>query len=993
MKTKRDKRPFFSLNIRIFKLIQKQKGTISIFLSGLLVISLFASGMLIDYSRIATAKAELRSALQMSSHTMLSAFDKKIANEFGLFVLAQDFDMEETNNFLEERLEGADSRTGSFGIRLINNKVSPLNDQRLSLPPVLERQIVQMMEWQIARILFSKIGENYKLLDAMKKYSAVFRSKLEYEKHLQGLQKLLTKMSKGIESLAGLKSQADKIYRGVGSLKENIDELKETKLTLYEDLLTALEEGIDRAEEEGLEEENLGNLISNSDRSTLLQSFQTMMNSYYNCRDNLREEKKLMNSLISTGAETGGAFNNSKEKAGAWKENLDGLEKGAMTQGLYSDYFSKILVQDSGSFDKFSEELTALGKKVVLRQESWEKISLGKLNLNNLRFSQWLENTLEKVQFDNNSILIKKDDIAIQSPDLLLSEEIMSEEALKFQENLHRQAEADRSGLMEFISAWTKQKELIKNAKQAQKLNLSNLQGGVGSLLSESILAAYDQDALGYKQDSMDLPSPGSDMGAAEGSFNLIDSFLSVISIFDSDAGDFTGLDKDYLSVLSYWAKMFSHKQTAMDDKKRGEDSKSLTGFLLKDRPAYGAELEYILLGRPLWFDNHFGIEIKISALRLLFNLVHAFSSSSLYAQTSSLAMALAGWSGFGVAFVQSALLITLSIGETAYDLKRLNEGEKIPLMKNDDNWVFSLTGIKELSRHFSKDIFDYIELEISSGLEAGGQMAKESLDGLASNLKDRLDSSVRQPIFRISEEIIRSSKIYSRQDLDRIVSDFLDGIDQTANRTGSGYNAGALQKVRASKNTLISIIEKALAERDLAGPETNEPISNLQANLNQYIDSINSDLSSQVDSFVGAVEKDLSGLKDMAAEKADEKLQAIFKNFDGHLAGGQALTSNAIGGAINMSYADYINFFLFLFSMTKSGKEGMLSNTARLVHAETLTTDLTKSAVEYEWETEISIPVLFLPKFSSTGLELDGKRIRLEERWREGYGKRKAGP
>lgn len=91
------------------------------------------------------------------------------------------------------------------------------------------------------------------------------------------------------------------------------------------------------------------------------------------------------------------------------------------------------------------------------------------------------------------------------------------------------------------------------------------------------------------------------------------------------------------------------------------------------------------------------------------------------------------------------------------------------------------------------------------------------------------------------------------------------------------------------------------------------------------------------------------------------------------------------------MRYSDYILLLLVISSTSRAGRDAMLSQTARLIQAETGGTDLTIAPTSLDWRLEGRLSVAFLPQFRTSLLgNTTGKQVEVREDWQEGYGQKK---
>ena len=115
----------------------------------------------------------------------------------------------------------------------------------------------------------------------------------------------------------------------------------------------------------------------------------------------------------------------------------------------------------------------------------------------------------------------------------------------------------------------------------------------------------------------------------------------------------------------------------------------------------YGAEIEYVLFGSDTPSNNVDRAYAGIYAIRVLFNSVYAFTSSDIRSQTRSAAMTVQAASGGIIPYqlVQVVLQLALAMGESAIDLKNMEAGAKVAVVKTKETWTLSMGVIKELAK------------------------------------------------------------------------------------------------------------------------------------------------------------------------------------------------------------------------------------------------------------------------------------------------------
>lgn len=127
------------------------------------------------------------------------------------------------------------------------------------------------------------------------------------------------------------------------------------------------------------------------------------------------------------------------------------------------------------------------------------------------------------------------------------------------------------------------------------------------------------------------------------------------------------------------------------DENKTFTDNKSLTNFMIKDNYSFGNEIEYILNGKSN-DANKSAVFGKLFVLRYALNLGPEFRDNwtepmlNGFADTINLSFPF-----IPAALVKTVVILALTAAESAYDVKCLKEGMKMPLIKTQkDELLFS---------------------------------------------------------------------------------------------------------------------------------------------------------------------------------------------------------------------------------------------------------------------------------------------------------------
>lgn len=107
-------------------------------------------------------------------------------------------------------------------------------------------------------------------------------------------------------------------------------------------------------------------------------------------------------------------------------------------------------------------------------------------------------------------------------------------------------------------------------------------------------------------------------------------------------------------------------------------------------------QIEYIINGKDNDIDNLKSVIYRISALREASNAAHIFTDEEKCMEAELVATLLASAVLLPeiAPILKTVILVGWSFAETTYDMKVLLAGGKVPLIKNSENWHFSLNNI-----------------------------------------------------------------------------------------------------------------------------------------------------------------------------------------------------------------------------------------------------------------------------------------------------------
>lgn len=977
------------------------RGVISIFLCGVLLLMSVSSAAFMDYARFTLAQAESRATLKMLSHATLAGFDKTMAREFGLFAVEDTHSMQEkAEELLAQRFP---EDTASLGVHVEQKQITvmPSDNARLSRPEVLMTQIQQFMEWQIPSAALGKVLEHIGMMKQLSESLPAWQSKIQYEKELHTVQQAINACFSqndtvynacppGMRSLAlpaSVESSAsankDKIFAGVPSPAPVEQALSDGVDWLDEDLLNRLQKAANEQNKVPSDAKEWTALLSAKDKEALKSTFLIW-------REKYSSVSSWLDRLVKTENQTLSGLKNTEEKMrslaasrASWREEVSRLPLGAVSQSLLGDYLSATSALDAEKLHQLSVEWENMSEKTKTLSQAWEDLRLDQTLLEDLTFEKWLTSRIASIKrLSANSFSLPKMKLSTLHPLEWEKGIPLSEDSIHTQSILAAQSNDDRSGFFEFIKAWNVKRKAIANARKAKRMGMPELAGGITDYLMPDVLQRYEADTHSFSDEDW-KPPEGNEMEMLNGLFHEVSRIAEAFTgLSSTDAGEI-------VSLLTYWTNMFSDRTAPLMEKEQGVPLLSLNGFPLKERKVFGGELEYILYGRPLWVENIRRAEHHILAIRLLCNMLYAFTSSELNAETAQVALALAGWTGFAVPLVQSALLAVLAVGETALDMDTLTAGERVVVMKTPDTWHFSLSGVAQLAKTASHDVFDALADNGIAAVEAGADTLQETMNRMKDSLLQKAEDAVHQPVLQLMEMCLLEADAVSDEQRQAKIAKILKELSSRGGEGKLGVAvSGAFSRLSQQSTELNEVIKDAREKKRKAGKATEAVLRQLRDKTEAIVNQACIGLSSFVDQGVDQLTNKLRVLVEEKETEGRDKVETALATFQVEMGGNDAAGSMTVGSGLTMRYSDYILLLLVISSTSRAGRDVMLSQTARLIQAETGETDLTIAPTSLDWRLEGRLSVAFLPQFSSSLLgNTLGKQVEVREDWQEGYG------
>lgn len=984
--------------------LKKNEGVISIFLALLSLLSFVAAGLTIDLSRIFVAKANVEAAMELAGNAALSHYHSELFQKYGLFALADiDKAAEDGRKSLTQTLQGRDfgsysvshllaQRAGLDAMQLEGDNLVDVQATRFSATTnpyavlgnadVLEAQIVEFMKLYAPAGALDGFTAKWKSFFGASAVAESITYKMQFERELETTQ--------------------DYIVRADGALQ---------KLTIDETgtVGTPITDGV--AQMQTALMESLQNLMGETDETVAREKFAEAQQRYRDVYDilqaNVANTKIVSDETTALGTRTT-AMGDARD---AWSVSIENLPAGEIAQSMAGDYNVSAYVlpeMEIAALSADMQELHALNEAQVI---AWSKVNVLEEQLTALQYDAWKAAVQEKYGVDaggsseedgaesegnsigeessenaGNSIgeessandagqeslqEISKIDLAswitgLDAPSLQQTMQL-GDAANAGKEALAQLSGGDRAGFFETIAALIERGALINRAKETGDPTQQIVTGTIGDRgISDEAMQRYE--ALQVR------PSPNLDAPTWLG-FGWLGSNAAIADTASKNISEAAGLLqgieglgeswRDHLFVLEYWDRMFSSQVTASKAENAAEARYRLTDTPFDDSDLYGAEREYILFGREQLQANQTAAKSSVFGIRFLMNGIYAFTSATLRQQTRGIALAVAGWTGFGVPLVQSALLLIAAAGESWLDIRDLMTGESVPVFKSESSWRFGINGLKEVAEDVVENVFETAENLIDGSVDALAEKAKGMSEQMVDSLQRAVRDSLRGPIDTMITRILSTPQI---EGIDAVRAEVVSGLERliqmTTKEGGSESRTirlQALSNLLENAESVTGEITSLIEARDAAGMETSQVLSQAQQVVDNWVATTNEFIESAIDGVSAELYQRVDGALAGAQTAVSQKLEEAIDQFRVRLFGTGTSTGGITTGAgLVMDYDEYLKLLMALRMLDADAKDKMLMRTAIVIHANTDGIDLSEAATMLSLQAEAHVKLSF---------------------------------
>ncbi len=559
-----------------------------------------------------------------------------------------------------------------------------------------------------------------------------------------------------------------------------------------------------------------------------------------------------------------------------------------------------------------------------------------------------------------------------------------------------------------------------------KKLNKGSEDMAGGTETGETSKYAYDIELLDSVPSGTNDGEGGKNNKAGGGTFSFFSNAANTFSEIFSALGNLNGENIiDTMLVSEYVLNDFSiHLDTLVDEEGATEENDKKPRATYSNVPInkennkmFGCEVEYILYGRKgnvekkfLWFTTKesAGPEINVDqakqnifAVRLVFNMVFAMSNARLDKETLPPALSIQAATGgiFPYQVAQTILKLALAMAESNYDVTKIMEGDKMPLMKTEESWRYQLSQLVTVVKDYAKeklqedlqvvlgraeeDVLSALQTIINDGVEellADNRKMLDNMNNMAKggveDIVNAMTQSYTNAIESYYTQILTEGKEYNLDDLKAscktAVTQYMSNSNVDARiqevvlneliiQLDNILTPGALMDQQFKSITeemrTINLNAEALAENyykvmNSLSEQALGAIESVKDNINRVSDEIalkvtnaTEELAIKLKAKGDACIEDVSA---QVAETVNSKLNEVFPNnsINTGITLGEENSSAVSGKGIKMGYKDYIRVFL-LVKLLSDNSDQVVTRIADVIQVN-INEGLTKYKVQH---------------------------------------------
>lgn len=920
---------------------KRVNGFISIFLA-LIALPVYSFAILtIDIARIASAKNHIILANENANESVLTNYNKDLYEKFNILAIDKESNLDE---YIEANLKSnLDYNESKFyKSKLIDSSIEYKDEDHLYNFENLEKQIVDYMKLKSSYDFASGILNLIDLTQESKSYTNVFDKKYDFEKSYSDVnvsfQKINDEFIKYSESFDLVNGEYFNLNNKLSSMSDYNDQIQ--------DIRNIVLKSIDISE---LEEEDI-NARANSILNNQMKLDLARIDSY------VKENNKLeANKLIAKNNENI-SFLNAYKKGWSIEEDFEieisGESKSYNLKQVLNGIVSYINAEANTlsnklreSYDTFYTNLKELKNDTILLE----------LNISNIIHD--LENMLDKTKKMEESRLVwgqAINDIKNSEIKNNFNAEYKTIENKFTQENIENLlnkmktikdvGEKMRSSLDHFQpdleSPYLANFENIISAKISydgiQKFpSLGNYK------IYKYIIENNSRENSDNKESALDnmknINNLIKEKPAESNSLGYINDFISDID--DSFQTEITSIeDLSVNSNVDSYKKIMNTSNEIIAEDSAGIYENLLIALYINEQfdnkddlaNSFKGQVEYIIFGNDNLDANITSAKNSILAIRFLLNSIYAYTNSDLSREAGLIATGIAGWTGFGVPLVKSAVLGGMSFGESMIDLSNIDKNKSVAAYKNKATWTVSVSsipsilanGIENVSHSAIDNLFDIINEAKDKGIDEVKNQTNIYVDQTIDGVSQSIISEIITPVQNAYINSLNKSKENLKTDLEAVLQYIESQIDDE-NYIIQNIKTKVFGQVRDFAFANIDAIDEI----------------NFEEKFDQLSASLESSIKAEVESLSSSFKNELFEMIDEQKVSLKRDVSDLIDNYMGQITSGDISNSRGSKSGLNYEYEDYL-VLLSLFGLSSSRKTEIMSRMLMLMEHEIKSVD-----------------------------------------------------
>jgi cell division septum initiation protein DivIVA len=632
-------------------MLKNVKGSISIFMSIIFFAVFSFGGMFVDVSRIKTAETQIKRKINLSLDLILSDYNKKLKEDYGLLAISENSSLVEEVYFddlglnLITELESGERYINLFDYIIEDTDIELIHN--LSENEVLEYQILNFTKYKIPKEFLNKFVDLDKLAVNINEECSILNTGIEISskfKEIHDLQKNISTNLEGISDI-DLYMESKKIIQDIDDLKERIESIKER-----------IEEINDK----------ISNLRSSSDgdNSTAISNLKERKQKLYKkiseCKDEIKQIIADYLSLLDS-------INECMLNVCQFSDEIKDLYN--LAKDIYNDKaFNNLKSKYSSFANNFNEDLDLYKKYFSLNQ-------IEKLKATAIKNKEIILDAEQEVKRENleKAKLILKD---YNIMDFIIKTDNSNEELKKF-------------------SPLDSVKDLIPDCFDFSAENIEDYQLKQKLPSYVDIYGGYPNKIFSEESDS---ESKALELNNNLSLFEFTGGGIrNALAFSKSFFGDISGIIKvagESFLINEYILNTLNNRLTENNMEKNlyGNEKNIQESFFTK------GEVEYLLTRSMNEEYSLNKVQNEIAFLRLSLNLLHLYKDPEKNKFALEIASALSGLN-IGTPLLHFLILTAWALQETDHDMEVLLNCGSIPLIKGKSDWHCSINGFNEYNK------------------------------------------------------------------------------------------------------------------------------------------------------------------------------------------------------------------------------------------------------------------------------------------------------